>query len=167
MSNIDFAWARYADLQKKNQQSEHLNDHTWGVEAALNWLLTAIETGNIPSTPAELDAALDRVISSGGRLRRSRATILKKFADEIQPAATNNPAEANLELAEIGRLFPGSEARILFDAGAGFNDIEIGHRCSSTPGAVRVRLSRLRRKAREILRPTRGPIRRRVIQLKN
>lgn len=148
MPEHDLAWSRYADLQQQNQQSQHLNDHTWGNESALNWLLASIANGTVPSNPAELDAALKRAIASGGRLRRSRSSMLRRWAVESNAAVAHNPAEANIELAQIERSVEAGEASILFDAANGYTPREIAHRCASTPGAVRVRLMRLRRRLR-------------------
>jgi hypothetical protein len=167
MSNNDLAWSRYADLQKQSQQSQHLNDHIWGIERALNWLLASIETGTVPTSPTELDAALARAIASGSRLQRSRASALKSHGMAAQEPATTNPAVANLELARIAACFGAADANILFDAGFGYTHLEIAHRCSCTPGAVRVRLSRLRRRARVMHRPRSGAVRKAKVQLRN
>ena len=146
MSSLDPAWLRYADLQERSRKTPHLNDYTWGIEAALNYLLKAIENGTVPSDPAVLDAALDRVIASRARLRRSHSLSCRKWMQPNESASIDASAEANVELARIERTVKPTDKEILFDAGAGYTDREIAGRNSSTPGAIRVRLSRLRLK---------------------
>ena len=72
MPNCDYAWRRYKELQKRAMNSLHLNNYSWGIESALSSLLKAIETGRAESDSATLDEAIDRSISSGARLQRSR-----------------------------------------------------------------------------------------------
>jgi hypothetical protein len=142
MSNSDYAWLRYAELQLRSRKSQNFNDYAWGIESALNFLLNAVETGTVPSNPADLDAALSRAIASGARLCRSRSLAVKKWVLPSELISTHT-AEANIELAWIAGAVKG---KILLDAGLGYTDREIANRHASTPGAVRVRLSRLRLK---------------------
>jgi DNA-directed RNA polymerase specialized sigma24 family protein len=146
MANSDYAWLRYADLQQRSIKDQDFNDYTWGLESALNFLLNAIETGAVPSNPADLDAAINRVIASGARLCRSRSATLKKWVLPAELISTHTAAEANIELARIEGAVKQSDGQILLDAGLGYTDREIAQRHSSTPGAVRARLSRLRLK---------------------
>jgi DNA-directed RNA polymerase specialized sigma24 family protein len=144
MSNSDYAWLRYAELQQRSRKGQDLNDYTWGIESGLNFLLNAVETGNIPPNPADLDAALNRAIASGARLFRSRSATLKKWVLPSEFVSSHTAAEANIELARIEDAIKEAERKILLDAGLGYTDREIADRHASTPGAVRVRLSRLR-----------------------
>jgi DNA-directed RNA polymerase specialized sigma24 family protein len=146
MANSDYAWLRYAELQQRSRKSQNFNDYTWGIESALNFLLNAVDTGTVPSNPADLDAALNRAIASGARLCRSRSATLKKWVLPSELISTHAAAEANIELARIEGAFKEADGEILMDAGLGYTDREIADRHSSTPGAVRVRLSRLRLK---------------------
>ena len=149
MTILDYAWLRYADLQQRSRRAEELNDYSWGIEAALTYLLRVIETGNIPFSQSDLDAELSRAIASGARLRRSRALALRKWLVSPDSLSTNSAAEASIELDRIGLVVKESDVEILLDAGFGYTDREIASRHTSTPGAIRVRLSRLRRKLAE------------------
>lgn len=146
MSNSDYAWLRYAELQQRSKKSQNFNDYTWGIESALNFLLNAVETDTIPSSPTDLDAALNRAIASGARLCRSRSLTLKKWVLPSDLISTHAAAEANIELARVGSAVKEADGKILLDAGLGYTDREIADRNASTPGAIRVRLSRLRLK---------------------
>jgi DNA-binding NarL/FixJ family response regulator len=146
MPNCDYAWRRYEELQRCAMHSLYVNNYSWGIESALGFLLKAIETGTVESDPASLDEAIDRSISSGARLQRSRALTLKTFAPSPESVSTSGLAEANIELERIGRAVKGRDQEILMEAAYGYTDREIAGRHASTPGAIRVRLSRLRLK---------------------
>ena len=158
MANSDYAWLRYAELQQRSRKTQDfINDYSWGLESALNFLLNAIETGTVPSNPADLDAALNRAIASGARLCRSRSATLKKWVLPSELTSTHTAAEANIELARIEGAVKETDAKILLDAGLGYSDREIADRHASTPGAVRTRLSRLRLKLSAGPRSESGP----------
>jgi len=146
MSPSHYAWLRYEDLQQRSKKLQNFNDYAWGIECALNYLLGAIETGTFPSDLAELDAAVNRAIATGARLWRSRALALKKWASPIESSSTAGAAEAIVEFARIARTVKKADEEILLDAGRGYTDREIADRHATTPGAIRVRLSRLRHK---------------------
>ena len=147
MSPSHYAWLRYEDLQQRSKNLPNFNDYAWGVECALNYLLSAIETGAFPSDIGELDAAVNRAIATGARLWRSRALALKKWAPPLESsAASAGAAEAIIEFGRIARMVKKADEEILFDAGHGYTDREIADRHASTPGAIRTRLSRLRHK---------------------
>lgn len=144
MPNCNYAWRRYEELQKRALDSLHVNDYSWGIESALNSVLKAIETSTVESDPSTLDKAIDRSISSGARLQRSRSLTLKTWMVPSESITTNGSAEANMELKRIGREAKDRDRKILMEAAYGYTDREIARRHSSTPGAIRVRLSRLR-----------------------
>lgn len=146
MSPSHYAWLRYEDLQQRSKKFQNFNDYAWGIECALNYLLGAIETGTFPPDLTELDAAVSRAIATGARLWRSRALALKKWACPIESSATAGAAEAIVEFARIARTVKKADEEILLDAGHGYTDREIADRHATTPGAIRVRLSRLRHK---------------------
>jgi hypothetical protein len=154
MSNDDFAWQRYADLQERSRKVTHLGDYAWGIERALNYLLNAIKTGTVPPNPLDLDAALNRAIASGARLHRSRSLALKKSMTPPESVSIGAAALASIELTKIARAFKTADNGILIDAGFGYTDREIAERHASTPGAVRVRLHRLRLKLTAGSHPT-------------
>ena len=147
MSPSHYAWLRYEDLQQRSKNLQNFNDYAWGIECALNYLLSAIEAGTFPSDLAELDAAVNRAISTGARLWRSRALALKKWMPATESSATMaGAAEAIIEFGRIARTVKKADEEILVDAGHGYTDREIADRHDSTPGAIRTRLSRLRHK---------------------
>jgi DNA-directed RNA polymerase specialized sigma24 family protein len=111
------------------------------------YLLEAIGAGTAPADPDELMAAVNRAIASGARLHRSRATALSCNEPIYEPPiACDRVAEARIELTRIIRLISSNDKAALFDAGLGYTDREIAQRRGSTPGAVRVRISRVRLK---------------------
>ncbi len=114
-----------------------------GSKPALNYLLNAINTGTVPSSPSDLDAALNRTIATRARLRRSHSLARTKWSPS-ESVLSGAAAEANVELDRIGSVVKEADGKILLDAGLGYTDREIASRHASTPGAIRVRLSRLR-----------------------
>ena len=143
MSDTDYAWLRYADLQLRSRNTHHSNDYSWGIEAALDYLLEVSATGNVPSAPV-LDAAITRAIASGGRLRRSRSAALKRWLRPAESLSTSAAAEARVMLAKIRSVVSRSDHGILLAAAFGYTDREIAGRHGSTPGAIRARVFRLR-----------------------
>jgi DNA-binding NarL/FixJ family response regulator len=146
-SQNDYPWPYYLDLQRRSRNLSRIGNYARGIECALDFLLDAIASGTVPSDPDDLVLALDRVIASGARLDRSHAASLAKFAPLPETASSDDAsAEARIELSRIMRLVNVNEKTLLFDVGLGYADREIAERRNSTPGAVRVRLSRLRLK---------------------
>jgi DNA-directed RNA polymerase specialized sigma24 family protein len=117
------------------------------MEAGMTHLLDAIATDTVPADPKELQATLNRTIASAARLHRSRAAVLSynRPIDE-PPTADATAAEASIELMRIVGLVSSNDGGLLVDAGLGYTDREIAQRRGSTPGAIRVRISRLRLK---------------------
>jgi hypothetical protein len=146
-SSDKYPWPYYADLQRRSDKLTRLSDYWWGMESGLAYLLDAITAGTVPPDPDELVAVLNRTIASGARLRRSHTVALDEFAPIAEQASTDDAAaEARIELTRIVRLVSSTDEATLIDAGLGFTDREIAYRRGSTPGAIRVRLSRLRLK---------------------
>ncbi len=145
MSDTDYAWLRYADLQERSRNTHHSNDYSWGIEAALDYLVEVTATGNVPPATV-LDAAINRAISSGARLRRSRSAALKKWLRPAESLSTSGAAEANVMLAKIRSIVSRADHRILLASAIGYTDREIAGRNALTPGALRARICRLRNK---------------------
>lgn len=145
MSDTDYAWLRYADLQERSRNTHYSNDYSWGIEAALDYLLEVTAAGDVPSAPV-LDAAINRAISSGARLRRSRSATLKKWLRPGESLSTLAAAEASIMLAKIRSIVGRADHRILLAAAFGYTDREIAGHNASTPGAIRARIHRLRNK---------------------
>lgn len=146
-SSDKYPWPYYADLQHRIEKVSRLGDFYWGLECALAYLLDAIATNTVPANPDDLVTILNRTIASGSRRHRSQTTALNEFALAPQPASTDDiAAETRLEIARIVRLVSSRDVDVLIDAGLGYSDREIAERRDATPGAIRVRLSRLRLK---------------------
>jgi DNA-binding NarL/FixJ family response regulator len=148
MTSLDvYPWRYYADLQGLSSKLFRVSGYTWGIDRALSFLLEAITTNSVPRDPDELVAVLNRVIASEARLSRSHAAALIKFAPVAEPASVDDAAtEARIELMRIVKLVGANDSSLMMDVGLGYADREIAGRRNSTPGAVRIRLSRLRLK---------------------
>jgi DNA-binding NarL/FixJ family response regulator len=139
--------ALYADLQTISDKLSRLSPYYWGLDSALEYLLEAIVAGTVPADHDELNAVVARKIASAARLNRSRAEALSYNAPiELPPTADDAAAEARVEIARVLRVVSSNDADVLIEAALGYTDREIAERRGSTPGAVRVRVSRLRLK---------------------
>lgn len=144
-SNDDYLWAYYADLQDRSRRAVRLTPFWWGMEAGMAYLIDAITAGTVSADPKELAAALNRTIASAARLHRSRTAATARNAPiEMPPDSDDLAAEARLEIGRMLRLVSSKDESVLTDAGLGFSDREIADRRGSTPGAIRIRISRLR-----------------------
>jgi len=133
-------------LQQRSINTTHIGGYSWGIDYALDYLLNAINTGTVPLNPQDLEVALNRAINTGARFHRSRLSTIATLAPLTEPLSPDAAIEARIELARIKRTVKETDGTVLLDAGLGYTDRQIGDRRVSTPGAVRVRLSRLRLK---------------------
>jgi len=146
-SSDDYPWAYYADLQDRSRKFARLTPFWWGMEVGMAYLLNAIATETVPADPRQLVATLNRTIASAARLHRGRAAALSYHRPiDDPPSVDNTAAEARIELMRIVRLVSTNDGLLLVGAGLGYTDREIAQRHGSTPGAIRVRISRLRLK---------------------
>jgi DNA-binding NarL/FixJ family response regulator len=147
MTNYAYPWPYYADLQQRSAKLTRLSDYWWGMERGMVYLLDAIAAGTVPSDPDELVSILNRTIASAARAHRSRSGTLAYYTPIAEPPSFDDTAaEARIKLTRAMRLVSSRDGDMLVDAGFGFTDREIAERHGLTPGAVRVRISRLRLK---------------------
>jgi len=147
MTNYAYPWPYYADLQQRSAKLTRLSDYWWGMESGMAYLLDAMAAGTVPSDPDDLVSILNRTIASAARRHRSRSGKLIYYAPIVEPPSFDDAAaEARIEITRIVRIVSSNDSAMLVAAGLGHTDREIAERHGSTPGAVRVRISRARLK---------------------
>jgi DNA-binding NarL/FixJ family response regulator len=124
-------------LQGKLARKTRVDDLPWGLEAALNRLLTSSSLGR--------DA--ERTVRSESRNERHRARLRRMYlrAEEGASPHPHNALDARLQLRAIAAKVTPGERRLLQAVGEGYEYAEIATQMGYTAGALRVRVARLRR----------------------
>jgi hypothetical protein len=131
-------WEEYARLQAELGASNEVNDHSWGLEAALDAIVAAARN----SEPAP---DLETVIASAGRRERHRAYVRRVNAGAFDhPVDDHARLEARIQLARISRALPRDDLRLACHVAVGLEYKAIATAIGGTPGSLRVRMSRVR-----------------------
>jgi hypothetical protein len=147
MSKFDFAWRCYKNLQQRALDSQCLGDSSWGIERGLDYLIAAIGSDTVPQNPQTLEANLKRAMASGSRRERAHSSSLKTWLVSREAASIESEVDATAALARIVNAVAGPiDQQILYKTSLGYSDAEIAADLASTSGAIRARISRLRRK---------------------
>jgi hypothetical protein len=147
MSKFDFAWHCYENLQRRALHSRRTGDCSWGIDRGLDYLIAAIGSDTVPQNPQTLEANLKRAMASGARLERAHLSSLKTWLVLREAASMESEVDATAALARIVNAVTGPiDRQILYKTSLGYTDVEIAAHLTSTSGAIRIRLSRLRRK---------------------
>jgi len=145
-------WDDYARLQEELARSERV-DRAWGLEASLNHLLT-------PCGDAWSDLDFRRVARSASRKERYRARLrrIQLVNDHCAPPPEDClDARRDLQIAEAA--LTRTDWTLLRSVAEGHTYAELAVGSNVSPGALRVRALRLRRKLQPLL-ATRGVTRR-------
>lgn len=147
MAEVPYPWRSYERQQKYLAQRTQVDDKAWGLEAGLN-LIVATDPAASPASEIEID----RRVSSRTRLERYRSGRRDPFPDDDElpdPKWAAGTIEASVAAREILQRIENaaanSELEILLEVVAGHGYAEIAVRRGTTPGALRVRVVRLRR----------------------
>jgi hypothetical protein len=139
---VDFTWSKYAQLQAELRDNHSVGDRSWGIEAGLNRILAA----PIGESPAN-DNDIQRAVSSRQRRERHRAALRRLYL--VNNEAGPHPEaflQARAELRSIRAKVISSDWHLLCAVGVGLEYAEIATVKGASTGALRVRVSRLRRK---------------------
>lgn len=136
-------WDCYAVLQAASQKTTMSGAKEHGLDAALDQVLAIAETAQA-ITPTQLELDIKRAVSTGARRYRSQRRQLKEaWVRRDQSLRFNEPIK-KVELSELLRRLAPADAILLTDVGVGYSATEIARRHSSSAGAIRTRVSRLR-----------------------
>lgn len=129
------SWDAYARVQDKLDRCDAADDYAWGLEATLNRLLDGL--------PPEETA---RSVSSEGRKERHRARLRRVY---LTGHYTSDDPESALRVRDILRtivtLVSAADWALLRSLAEGYEYNEVAAARRTTSGALRTRVSRLRR----------------------
>lgn len=138
MSDLPHPWSEYARVQEKLARRNRVDPTSWGLEAALNAELTG--------TTLQSSEDLGRIVRSESRKERHRARLRRTYPPTNQPPAS---PEARLDdrrrLTSVRARVTKGDWALFCQIGAGRDYKEISRKLKVTPGALRTRVSRLRR----------------------
>jgi hypothetical protein len=146
MTGTDYPWSVYERLQRASARSRQSGSREYAIDAGLDYLLSAIAAGTVPIRPADLETIVARVMATAARRRRHRTRLTMKWGLVDEKDAFLAAHARHLDLLRAGSAVAGEDTAILIDVGKGFTDREIASRRGTTPGAVRIRLARLRKR---------------------
>lgn len=142
MSDLPHPWDEYHRLQQQLDRSTNVNHQTWGLEAALDEVLTAVETSTTITTEA-----IGRAMASAARLERYRAALLEKMLKPLDPndGVVDQTSDARETLEVLVMAVLPEDLDLLVAVGEGRPYAELAFEMGASPGALRTRVSRLRR----------------------
>jgi len=140
---VDFLWGKYACLQAELRDKPSVGNRSWGIEAGLNRILSSVPLSNDPSAN---DDDIERAVNNEQRRERHRAALRHLYLVTEEPGPhpeTSLQARAELRLARA--KVTKSDWDLLSAVAIGHDYAEIAAAEPRTPGALRVRVLRLRR----------------------
>ncbi|WP_057461202.1 hypothetical protein [Pseudovibrio sp. POLY-S9] len=146
MEDQSVDWAEYARIQEELKKSKTSNDRQWGLEYAHNAILGDIVKGN------SFDRSdVERRIRSGARRNRYRTRLLRLQPIAWQPENTD-PSVAFESRSALKMLQAEVDDFDLIEKVAkGYNYDELATHGNDAVGALRKRVSRIRKRARTLL----------------
>jgi hypothetical protein len=135
-------WGAYMRLQFDLDAITQINSHNWGLEAGLDAILAAAAAARHSDTPA-VDSSIN--IASASRRERHHARLRRVYQSELAPTV-DQPAvlEARVELAQVRRLLPPADWRLISTVAMGVDYQAIARNIGGTPGGLRIRALRIR-----------------------
>ncbi len=136
-------WDYYASFQAELMDTYTVGNRSWAVEDVLTGIAAV---GPTLPTPANDDDYVDRAISTAQRRERYRAALRRVYL--VQNPTGPHPEQqldARVALRSARTKVSKADWDLLSAVAVGWSYTEIAARRGSTAGALRVRVSRLRR----------------------
>ena len=138
MADFPHPWGMYARLQTNLRRDYRVGDRSWGTEAGMDHFLES--ASGAPPTEGEVN----QVIATSRRRERHRGCRREPLLDNIATAHPEAALTARSELAAIRGKVGDRNWELLTAVGTGSDYKEISTVLSVSPGAVRVKVLRLR-----------------------
>jgi hypothetical protein len=138
MADLPHPWGMYARLQTNLRRDYRVGDRSWGTEAGMALILES--ASGAPPTEDEIN----QVIATSRRRERHRGSRRDPLLQDIPTAHPEGALTARIELAAIRRKVGHRNWELLTAVGIGSDYKDISIAVSAPPGAVRVKVSRLR-----------------------
>jgi hypothetical protein len=145
---IDFPWDKYAFLQAELRDKPSVGNRSWGIEAGLNRILSAEP---LSSNHPLANDDIERAVNNEQRRERHRAELRRLYLVKEEPGPhpeTSLQARAELRLARAKVTKSGWD--LLCAVAVGRDYAEIATANGGAPGALRVRVLRLRREVGQV-----------------
>jgi len=138
MADLPHPWGMYARLQTNLRRDHQVGDRSWGTEAGMDHILES------DSCALPTEDEVNQVIASSRRRERHRGSRREPLLEDTAIAHPEGALIARSELAAIRRKVGDRNWELLKAVGIGSDYKEISIAVSLPPGAVRVRVLRLR-----------------------
>jgi hypothetical protein len=138
MADLPHPWGMYARLQTNLRRDCQVGDRSWGTEAGMDHILQSASSA--PATEDEVN----QVVATSRRRERHRGRRREPLLGDIATAHPEGVLTARRELAAIRRKVGDRNWELLSAVGIGSDYNEISIALSVPPGAVRVKVLRLR-----------------------
>ena len=138
MADLPHPWGIYARLQNNLRRNPQVGDRSWGTEAGMDYILELAS-----GVPPALDD-VNQVIASSRRRERHRGARRDSLLEDIATAHPEGALTARSELVAIRRKVGNRNWKLLTAVGIGSDYKEISVAVSLPPGAIRVKVLRLR-----------------------
>ena len=138
MADLPHPWGIYARLQNNLSRNHQVGDRSWGTEAGMDYVLES--ASGAPPTEVEIN----QIIATSRRRERHRGSRREPLLEDIASVNPDSALTARSELAAIRRQVGDRNWELLTAVGIGSGYKEISIAVSVPPGAVRVKVLRLR-----------------------
>jgi hypothetical protein len=140
MAELPHPWGTYAHFQDNLRRNYRIGDRSWGTEAGMDLILTCASSG-IPPVSADIS----RAIATCRRRERFRASRQDPLPENLATPHPDSVLLARNELEAIRRRIGEPNWNMLTAVATGRSYKEISASLSTSEGAVRVKVVRLRR----------------------
>jgi hypothetical protein len=144
MADIPLPWRAYAALQSDLNNRRSVDATAWGMEEGLNYLL---QSSNLS---ADADRVEGVVANAARRDRYGRSLLAKHIIISTEIDATARRLEARSSLASLQRQMPSDKFGLLLALATGTEPAHLAANQRVDAGALRTRIARARRAARDI-----------------
>jgi hypothetical protein len=139
MADFPPPWDMYASLQSSLRRQHRVGDRSWGTEAGMAHIL------NVPAGSQPTQHEVDQVVANGRRRERYLDSRRASMPEDVAAPHPEGALHARHALGAIQRNVSDCDWQLLTAAAMGTDYGEIARTTPARPGALRVKVLRLRR----------------------
>lgn len=139
MADLPHPWDMYASLQNSLLHQHRAGDRSWGTEAGMAHILNT--PAGFPPTQCEVD----QVVANDRRRERHLDCRRTPMPEDVATPHPEGALHARHALAAIQRNVSDNSWQLLTDVAIGIDYEEIARTTPARPGALRIKVLRLRR----------------------
>ena len=144
MSNLQFPWGIYKEIQTEAARCDRITSRSWGIENGLNKFLAAVSSSSGTTDLQGFQNNVGRAIATGSWVERNRAQLRRKYLRQHPEPDAEQRMLARGRLTETRRAVSAAEWVLLVDLATGIPYHEIAADRGVTVGCLRTRICRLR-----------------------